>query len=60
MELKKGTILRVLRDQTYIIVGKWHGNFVLAPQNQNEEEVLMYTKAEIEDEIQTGWFQIEK
>ncbi len=59
MEISKGTMITVGK-QSYRIVGKWCGDYVLAPQDENELQVLIYTRTEIEDEIQAGRFRLAK
>lgn len=60
MKYLKGMTFTVLGKETYIIVGKWSGGYVLAPQSEGVTEVLIYTADEIEDEITAGRFAIKE
>jgi hypothetical protein len=35
--------------QSYVIVGKWGGNLVLAPTTKDDDECLIYSTGEIEE-----------
>jgi len=35
--------------ETYVVVGKWCGNLVLAPTTPENEECLIYSSGEIEE-----------
>ena len=40
--------------ETYAYAGKWSGSMVLAPENDGNTEVLIYTENEINELIETG------
>ena len=40
--------------ETYAYAGKWSGSMVLAPENDGNAEVLIYTENEINELIETG------
>ena len=58
MRYAKGTLVKVLGKEIYMVVGKWSGGYVLACADEGVNEVLIYTAAEIEDEIAAGRFVI--
>lgn len=58
MKYAKGTVVTFLGKESYMVVGKWSGAYVLAPQDRGVNEVLIYTEDEIEDEIAAGRFAI--
>jgi len=58
MKYAKGLVITVLGKETYVVVGKWSGGYVLAPQDEENTEVLIYTAEEIEDELAAGRFAI--
>ncbi len=41
-------------DETYAFVGKWSGSMVLAPENDENAEVLIYTENEVNELIEKG------
>lgn len=46
----KGQRFKTSHDnETYEFVGKWSGSMVLAPENDGNAEVLIYTEGEIEE-----------
>lgn len=62
MKYTKGTIFEAY-DETYMIVGKLYiisDSYVLAPQNDENIEVLIYTAEEIEEGIAEGWLVIKE
>ena len=40
--------------ETYAYAGKWSGSMVLAPKNDGNTEVLIYTENEVNELIETG------
>ena len=40
--------------ETYAYAGKWSGSMVLAPENEGNTEVLIYTENEVNELIETG------
>ena len=40
--------------ETYAYAGKWSGSMVLAPENDGNTEVLIYTENEVNELIETG------
>lgn len=40
--------------ETYAYAGKWSGSMVLAPENDENTEVLIYTENEVNELIETG------
>ena len=40
--------------ETYAYAGKWSGSMVLAPENDENAEVLIYTENEVNELIETG------
>lgn len=46
--MKKGELLIDNSGQIYQIVGRWNRDFVLAPVEENDEQVLVYTASELE------------
>ena len=40
----------------YKVVGKWEGTIILAPEDENDDQVLLYEPSEMEDEIKNGYF----
>jgi hypothetical protein len=40
-------------NQGYVIVGKWCGNLVLAPTENDNDECLIYSAGEIEELVTT-------
>ena len=40
--------------ETYAYAGKWSGSMVLAPENDGNTEVLIYTENEVTELIKTG------
>ena len=41
-------------NETYSFAGKWSGSMVLAPENDGNTEVLIYTENEVNELIETG------
>jgi hypothetical protein len=41
-------------NKTYEFVGKWSGSMVLAPENDENAEVLIYTEGEINELLDDG------
>ena len=41
-------------NETYSFAGKWSGSMVLAPKNDGNTEVLIYTENEVNELIETG------
>ena len=41
-------------NETYEFVGKWSGSMVLAPENNGNAEVLIYTEGEINELMDEG------
>lgn len=41
-------------NETYEFVGKWSGSMVLAPENDENGEVLIYTEGEINELMDAG------
>lgn len=41
-------------NETYEFVGKWSGSMVLAPENDENAEVLIYTEGEIKELLDDG------
>ena len=54
MKYAKGTMIIVSGKENYMVVGKWRDAYVLAPQDDVNTEVLIYTEDEIQDEITAG------
>lgn len=40
--------------ETYEFVGKWSGSMVLAPENDENSDVLIYTEGEINELLDEG------
>lgn len=64
MKYAKGTIFETY-DETYMVVGKMHTglgveSYVLAAQDDENTEVLVYLEEEIEEGIEEGWLSIKK
>ena len=52
MKIQKGDrFLATYSKQTYQIVGKWGGNWVLAPVNKDNDDCLIYMAEEIEEMV---------
>jgi len=52
MKIQKGDrFLAAYSKQTYVIVGKWGGNRVLAPTMPDNDECLIYSDGEIEEMV---------
>lgn len=50
MRIQKGDrFLATYSKQSYVIVGKWGGNLVLAPTAKDNDECLIYMAEEIEE-----------
>ena len=55
MTSKKGDRFQATySNQTYVIVGQWCGNLVLAPMDKDENECLIYSSDEIEELVSTS------
>lgn len=55
--MKKGDIFKFRNQESfYKIVGYFGRDLVLAPMNENENQVLVYTQSEMKDFISTGYF----
>ncbi len=51
----KGQRFKTSHDnETYEFVGKWSGSMVLATENDENEEVLIYTEGEINELLDDG------
>lgn len=62
MKYVKGTIFEAY-DEIYMVVGKLYtvgDSYVLAPQDDENIEVLIYTEDEIEEGLQEDWLAIKK
>ncbi len=56
-KMKKGHIYKINGQERFFqIVGFFGGDFVLAPMNQEEEQVLIYSREEMSDFIRSGYF----
>lgn len=57
--MKKGTLIYhadgMHGSREFMIVGTWNGDHVLAPTGADQEEVLIYTKEEIEEGLTDEW-----
>jgi len=54
MRIQKGDRFKATYSkQSYIIVGKWGGNLVLAPTAKDNDECLIYSADEIEGLVNT-------
>ena len=52
---KKGQRFETSYDnETYEFVGEWSGSMVLAPENDGNAEVLIYTEGEINELMDEG------
>jgi len=52
---KKGQRFETVYDnETYEFVGKWSSSMVLAPENDGNTEVLIYTEGEINELMDEG------
>lgn len=55
--MKKGHIYKINGQERFFqMVGFFGGDFVLAPMNQEEEQVLIYSREEMSDFIRSGYF----
>ena len=55
--MKKGQIYKINGQERFFqIIGFFGGDFVLAPMNQEEEQVLIYSREEMNDFISSGYF----
>ena len=62
MKYGKGTVFEAY-GEIYAVVGKLYivnDSYVLAPQDEENIEVLIYTDTEIEEGIEEGWLVIKK
>jgi hypothetical protein len=41
-------------NETYSFAGKWSGSMVLAPENDENADVLIYTENEVNELIESG------
>ncbi len=62
MKYAKGTVFEIY-DEAYMVVGKMHTglgaeSYVLAAQDDVNNEVLVYLEEEIEEGLQEGWLAI--
>ncbi|SHJ12185.1 hypothetical protein [Propionispora hippei] len=54
MRIQKGDRFQATYSkQSYVIVGKWGGNLVLAPTAKDNDECLIYSVGEIEELVNT-------
>lgn len=54
MRIQKGDRFKATYSkQSYVIVGKWGGNLVLAPTAKDNDECLIYSVGEIEELVNT-------
>ena len=52
---EKGQRFETSHDkETYEFVGKWSGSMVLAPENDENADVLIYTEGEINELLDDG------
>ena len=57
INMKKGTVLIAkTSEKVYQIVGCWGKDIVLAPIHDDDDQVVIYTKTELEDFIESGNF----
>ena len=57
MSIKKWDLLRTKKSiQLYKVVGFWGSDVVLAPDATDDDQVLVYTKRELEELIEDGVF----
>ena len=55
MKYGKGILLTLKGSkQNYKMVGKWHDAWVLASENSQDTDIVMYTDGEIKEEIEAG------
>lgn len=54
--MKKGDYLVNKSGRVYQIAGRWHRDLVLAPVEDDDEQVLIYTAAELDEVIGDGEF----
>ena len=55
--MKIGQIYKINGQERFFqIVGFFGGDFVLAPMNPEEEQVLIYSREEMSDFIRSGYF----
>ena len=62
MKYAKGTVFASY-DELYTVVGTVYvvnDSYVLAPQDDENTEVLLYTENEIEEGLEEGWLVIKK
>lgn len=64
MKYAKGTIFEAY-DENYVVVGKLHTglaveSYVLAAQDDESTEVLVYTEDEVEEGIEAGWLSLKR
>jgi hypothetical protein len=59
MKYAKGTLLTLKGSkQNYKVVGKWHDAWVLASEDLQNTDIVMYTESEIEEGLEVGWLAI--
>lgn len=55
--MQRGDIFKVKdKEKFYQIVGRWGKDIVLAPMDEHDEQVLIYTASELEELIGLGQF----
>lgn len=55
VRFEKGQRFETSHDkETYEFVGKWSGSMVLAPENDENADVLIYTEGEINELLDDG------
>lgn len=62
MKYAKGTVVEAY-DEIYMIVGKLYtigDSYVLAPQEDENIDVIIYTEDEIDEGIEEGWLAIKE
>ena len=54
MKIQKGDLFQATySNQSYVIVGKWCGDLVLAATTKDNDECLIYSAGEIEELVST-------
>ncbi len=54
--MKKNDWFESRSGKSYKIAGKWCGDIVLSPVDDNDDECLIYTSGEMEEFIGSGYF----
>jgi len=54
--MKKNDQFGSRSGKVYKIAGKWCGDIVLSPVDDNDDECLIYTSGEMEEFIESGHF----